>query len=261
MEEKRKIVSLKIIITILVVLIISLLLFIVYDKILSDNPNDDNVKSENNVETEEYVTQVIIPSEFDKQENIEEKILLDNKIRKLKINLEQEKYVSIDDKIIFKPELYLEYLDSIYIIGNEIIMIVTAGSDIRSEKYYFYNSNLKEIAVDMTLDREYPSMVLQSANDDAITVSDNKIVIAGTRLTHGLELVSTYESIPVSMCQYNENTKKYELIEDVYKIYKDSPVEAKYEIEYLGNGQFAPAKRIEIIKVVDESYCKLLNEL
>ncbi|MDD6223391.1 MAG: hypothetical protein PUB18_00090, partial [bacterium] len=191
------------------------------------------------------------------QSSITKKILLGSKIREVNITYENYVYtLSIDNKTIttISP---LSYLSSIYVLRNEVIMVVTGGSDIRSTQYAFYNSDLQEISVDMTLDPEYPiSMVGYDASEKTIIVENDEIIITGTRITHNKDIVNDINSASTTqLCQYDQTTKKSSLISAAYNQYKGAVVKAKYKIKYLGNNQFSKSQRIEVLETVDESYC------
>lgn len=232
--------------------------YIIYDKlsykdnnnnqeIIDENLSNDNKDEENKVDNE-YVNEISDGTE-------ESNIMLNNKILKVEV-IKDSLY--IDDKLLLSLYDSMEDIGDIYVINNEVVLVLTYGGDVRSEGYYFYDSNLEKIDVDMTLDKEYPTSMVSRY---AAVVKDNKILIEGTRITHGPELVleekdhtETYDySMP--LCAYDYDTDESILNKDTYNLHKGEIIDAKYEMEYLGNGKFSEFKRVEIKDVYDENYC------
>jgi len=180
-KEKSKF-GLGILIGLLITIIIGLFVFIIYDKVLSNDNKDNGKVEQDNTEKEiscnDCITELVLSSEFAKQETTENNIILKNKIRKLKIDVDNGYSVIVDGNTIHEISPYsYDSLEGVYIIGKDIIMVVTTGSDIRSNKYYFYNSNLKEISVDMTLDEWYAKSMVEQSEENTIIIKGNKIII------------------------------------------------------------------------------------
>jgi len=126
-------------------------------------------------------------------------------------------------------------ISSIDFIGD-LIIIVGSGTDVDSRLYIFNNegnllSNPELVEKEFYMYYDYNSSELYE-------ISDNKILLYGTRETHGPSLVSKDGWIDLEIC---ENIEKY----------KGEIVRGTYEIEYLGNGKFTEPTLIEY-EILDE---------
>lgn len=239
--------------------------YIIYDKIsykdLNNNLNQDvqngnldneignnETNEDNNSNNKNYVDKISDDKEI-------ANIMLNNKILKVEV-IKDSLY--IDDKLLLSLYDSMEDIGDIYVIKNEVVLVLTYGGDVRSEGYYFYNSDLEKIDVDMTLDNEYPTSM---GSKYFLGVENNTIIIEGTRLTHGPELVleekDRTEAYDYSMplCAYDYDTDNSVLNKDTYNLHKGEILSAKYEMKYLGNGKFSKFKRVEILNTLDENYC------
>lgn len=232
-----------------------------------NNNNSDSITTDTNTpsadkkEEEEKITCQDCQNSIDvdymslQQNDISAKILLDNKIRNLNISLESTnnsigfEKITLDGKTI--KEVYpVDSVKSVYVIDNSVLMLYIFGSDIRNDNFVFFDSNMKELKVDMTLDSNYPvSMVAgNSSGTNYVTVSENKIIITGTRKNHGPSIV-------------NENNEAIEYCEgntvknDFLKSHNGEVISAQYEIDYLGNNQFSKAKKIKTLEIVTDTLC------
>ena len=220
--------------------------YIIYDKISYKDitNNDDQV----NITCNDCVSKI----DFNKEgSEFTKKILLGNKIMELKYytDFNDNRTIEIDNQVFdFYSPVY-EGFSEIYILNNDVLMVVTTGSDIRTDNFEFYDSNLRKINVETTLDKEFPNSMRIASYE----VKDNKIKVTGTRYAHEKELQDENSEF-IKMCEYDEN-HNYGLNQENYSKHKGEVVSAKYEMEYLGNGKFSEFKRVEVLEKLDENYC------
>lgn len=271
--NKTKTLWLGIIIGIMACTIIGLVSFIIYDKVLSNNENnnpiENNQQQPNNKEEQDVeqsivcndcITQIVLPTTFADQKTTEGKIVLGNKIRNLKVTIGSDgehgySSVSVDNKILKKIYFDSGSIDKVFVFKEELLMIVTAGSYVRSSEYFFYNTELQEINTNFTIDSEYPnSMKSTEDTGEHLTVENNIISVIASRSGMGEEIdLENGESTRI--CDYDlYGTDGVEHIKGTYEQHKGEIVKARYEIEYLGNGKFK-SNRVEILQRVDESFC------
>lgn len=140
----------------------------------------------------------------------------------------------------------LLWFNQIFVM-NDVIIITTGATDIRSTHLYIFDFNGNTLFKAYYLNNK--GMVIQSS----ISVVGNKIIIPGTRLTHGIDLVMINEwSVHPEYSDYIYQDIIYDY-PDIYgksEVYledskikamlnKDEIVEANFELEYLGNGKFS----------------------
>lgn len=251
MENNKDVKRLYFLVTVLAIMVVLLGGFVVYKEFIKEDKNTSDNTKKNDVTCNDCVT-----SNDLYRNNKQVKILLGNKIRTVSIKNsgEYEKNIielMIDGKTIQSVGGGLTYFDNLYVLNNEVLMIITTGSDIRSNEYYFYDSNLNKIDVDMTLDSKYPKS-MQAFSTDYITVNNNKIIIDASRLTHGYNLVTEKNGYDEDeICDTSGPT-------GIYKgTHKGELVSAKYEMTYLGNGKFSKFVMIDgTDKYIDETICK-----
>lgn len=272
-ENKNNKLGLGILIGLLLAIIIGLVGFIVYDKVISKDNNNEQVEQGNNSEKEnvkeetvnciDCITEIVLPSTYADQKTTEGKIVLGNKIMNLKVTIDSEEEhgygsVSVDDKLLKKFYFEnMESIDSVYILKNDLLMITTVGSYIRSSKYYFYDTNLQEINTNFVIDDEYPNSMKNSGDiGEKLTVENNVITVVGSRLSLSDE-IELENGETTRICDYDllNSDGTISNIKGTYDEHKGEIAKAKYEIEYLENGKFGKSKRVEILKKVDESFC------
>ena len=162
------------------------------------------------------------------------------------------------------------------IVSDEFIVIVTGGTDIRSNPIYVFDYNGNTLFKAYYLNNK--GMVI--APGASVSVDGNKIIMRGTRFTHGINLVMNsafnessafleykdyiYEDI---IYDYSDYELKYRdevyldnsNAEEVKMLNKDEIVEADFVLEYLGGGKFGKIVMTDS-KTTLEEYLKEYGE-
>lgn len=201
-----------------------------------DNSNESN--KDNNV-TENEV------------KNIESKILIknDDVSKNNKFNYNDVQYI-LEEKIEDdKDVLYLNNkaiynlkapnsIIYIYQIDNLLVIYKTSG-DVKGQELDFIDFNGNLIKNISTIVEGSLEMALETV-DDNIAISNGKITLKTTAVTHGLTLVlKNGESIDEAMMPYDDSIKTK------YGINDDTIVNATYEFKYYGNNKFSEMKMID----------------
>ena len=260
---ERNELSKNIIIILLMIMIIGLAGLMCYDK-FAVNKEPEKTKTTEKKEESKINDNTKDASE-DKTTN------MNYSVQKLDLGQQKEKSVLIDGKnIIIKREKIGnsdsdEYnfiingknslvegtrfgieIEEIYIFGD-IIVVPTYSGDVRGQRIYIFDKDGNKLKEIIQLDKAVNGMEKSSAEDD-ISFKNNKILIKGTRLNHGLVIV--YGKKEISLCTNSE-------------LNDDFIVEATYEIEYFGNNKLSEIKMVEgsgkalkQAKVEYAKYCK-----
>lgn len=223
--------------------------YIIYDKLIYKSENNVNSNLNGSVTCKDCVSKIDF---FKEGSEFTKKILLGNKIMEIKyyMDFNDNKVIELDNQVFAFHPLGPDGFSEIYILNNEVLMLVTTGSDIRTDNFEFYDSNLRKINADTTLDNDFPNSMRISSYE----VEGNKIKVTGTRYSHGKELQDENSQF-IKICEYDINNN-YTLNQENYNRYKGEIVSAKYEIEYLGNQKFSEFKRVEVLEKIDGNYCK-----
>ncbi|MBQ7141231.1 MAG: hypothetical protein IJO32_06995 [Bacilli bacterium] len=250
MEKKNT--GLIVLVVVLSIAVLGLSGFIVYDKILSNeeeiitkNDNENSDESNKNITFNHTTLSVDYLCNFELDKICElkhDKILI-----KLE-NTSDNEYpifdIKINDKLVLSEVIYLN--DEINIIDNNVI-ISHSGTDINSSHIYIFdNKGNNTLSLFSGFDTKYPAISLKSeylenGNSIDYKIIGNKIIIEGTRLSHGPSIViSEKEYIEL----YNNNCLQYE----------NEVVYGKYEIEYLGNNKFSETKNVGYTLLKDIGY-------
>ena len=249
--KQKKNTGLYVIIGVLCVMVLVLGGYFVYKEYIEKDKDKEEPSINDSIPKETTCSDCVTTIDnllLDSEKNIERKILLGEKVLIVKPEKDMEQGISkliIDGKTLSTVGPY-QYFDNLFVIENEVLMVVLGSSDIRSNSYLFYDKDLNEIKVDMTLDNNYPfSMVASSP--ESVSMSENKIIINATRLTYNHELVLETTSYGQdALCDNDTYNGKHlgELIG------------AKYTMTYLGNGKFSSFEMDENSAVyVDEKIC------
>jgi uncharacterized lipoprotein YehR (DUF1307 family) len=158
-------------------------------------------------------------------------------------------------------------------IMDDIIIFVTVGSDIRSTDIYIVDFNGNALFKTYYLNNK--GMVI----DGYISTDGNKIIMSGTRTTHGVNLVMTNTNESFSEYSdylYQDTVYEYENIEYKYDgsqvhlfngtvfseasglLNKDEIIEAVFELEYLGDGKLGKIKMTDDFITLGEYLKKLI---
>ena len=162
-----------------------------------------------------------------------------------------------DNKVDMENFLWFDQI----IVMEDIIVITTGGTDIRSTPIYIFDFNGKKLFETYYLNNK--GMVIQRP----VSIEGNKIIMPGTRLTHGIDLVmkspdyesSEYEDYLYIDTVYNYENSIYQselhievyldsfdsMSEEAKLLNKDEIIEADFELEYLGGGKFGKIKMTE----------------
>ena len=190
-----------------------------------------------------------------------------------------DRYVlKINDNI---ADIYFAWFNQIIVL-DDIIVITTGGTDIRSMRMYIFDFNGKTLFKTYYLNNK--GMVIQNY----IYIDGNKIIMPGTRVTHGLNLVtkntstefSEYSSYLYQDTVYDYTNKAIEYESNGSEIHifngsvfsesskllnKNEIVEADFELKYLGGGKFDKIKMagnvITLEKYMEELSKEFLSEL
>ena len=247
-EVKKSNKGLYAIITILCIAVLGLGGFIVYDKFIKE----DIAKNKNKeVSCSDCVTTIDL---FEDGYGIERKILLNGKVLKIKEEWNEERETQqliIGNKSIANPDPYkLHGFSKIFVIDNEVLMIQTMGSNIRTVEYFFLDSDLNRIEVDMTLDVDYPHSMKQVEENDVI-VNGNTIHVKASRLSFGDLEVEEDGYTP--LCDYS--TLPHTINQENFEKHKGELVSAEYEMTYLGNNKFSKFKKVKENRFLTDYVC------
>lgn len=163
-------------------------------------------------------------------------ILLGDKRRTL---LLKEDGLYIDESKLIDTTMAV-WIDSAYVFRNEVLLVVTDGSDTRSTDYQFYDKDLNPIEVDMTLDKEYSQM--RQGTLSSLSVIGDTIQIYGTVMYHGKTIKTPNGTVEICSSDY-DGSHDGELLA------------AEYQMTYLGNGKFSSFKRVKPLGYVGKRYC------
>ena len=168
-----------------------------------------------------------------------------------KENSNKESYLVINGKTTSFVSQPLSFISDIYVM-KDIIIIPIYSTDVRGNKLYIIDKNgniLKE--VNNNLDGTANGMGI-AAGENSITFNSNKIIIKGTRLSHGPSLIYGDKYID-PLCNNDKTLKENDISDDLV-------VEATYEIEYLGNNKLSDIKMADgtgkTLKQAKTEYCK-----
>lgn len=154
--------------------------------------------------------------------------------------------------------LYVSNIRQI-LVENEYIIVVLGGTDINSLTIFIYDHDCN------TLFKTYYLSNTGMVTVGAVTITDNRIIINGTRFTHGpsitiginshwLEDFSEYSDY---LCEdtiydYGDNFRlPYEVYldesnaDEIKILNPNEKVSAVFEMEYLGGGKFSNLKMVE----------------
>ena len=153
------------------------------------------------------------------------------------------------------------------IVTADIAIITNGGTDIRSTHLYIFDLTGNTLLKIYYLNNK--GMVISSGS--VVSIVGNKIILSGTRFTHGINLVMKndfdvfpeYSDYIYQDIIYNYENIKYDYkdtevyihdsnAETVEKLNKDEIVEANFELEYLGGGKFGKIRMTENIRTLGE---------
>jgi len=138
-------------------------------------------------------------------------------------------WLKVNDKIVGQ---FSAKIDEIRAFGD-LLVVITVGTDVRST--CLYAIDVDTAAVDLKLhELDENGMVIDDANGMGIRYKGNKIIFEGTRWTHGPAIVDGPEFMSAEWAKLSD----------------EEVLSAKYEIEYLGNGEFADSKQVEVTETV-----------
>jgi hypothetical protein len=172
-----------------------------------------------------------------------------------------------------KVDIPFAWFDQIFVM-DDIIIITTGGTDVRSTPIYIVDFNGKTLFKTYYLNNK--GMVI----DRPISIDGNKIIMPGTRLTHGISLimesgVSAFYLQSISDSDYLYQDTVYDYKDLIYndvnntEVYLGSPdsmseeakllnkaeiVEADFELEYLGGGKFGKIKMTDNITTLEQYF-------
>ena len=175
---------------------------------------------------------------------------------------------------------YLLWFGQIIVI-DDIVIITTGGTDVRSMRLYIFDFNGNTLFKTYYLNNK--GMVI----DSYIFIDDNKIIMPGTRLTHGINLVMKNRNTQFSEYSdylYQDTVYKYEnlIYNDVSdtEVYlydgtafteesaildKNEIIEGDFTLEYLGGGKFGKIKMTENFTTLEQYFLAIsparVNEL
>lgn len=234
--------SIIIMIVILSLCVLGLTGYIIYDKFNEKTNSDESITTTTTLKQEE-----VNKNEKLYKSNIEQcdKEMCSEKIGDLNIKFYplrngMESTLSINEKEIL-TDIYS--LNNLYILDDTII-VITSDTDIRTTKIYLFDkfgNKQKEI---FELDNNYQEMVIADYHD-AIIINEDKIILEGTRLTHGPSLATYYYDNSLIMEDYYLGKC------DIYNKYIEEIIYGTYEIDYLGNNKFSEIKNISYTKLKD----------
>jgi hypothetical protein len=184
-----------------------------------------------------------------------------------------DRYVlKINDNI---ADIYFAWFNQIIVL-DDIIIITTGGTDVRSMRMYICDFNGNMLFKTYYLNNK--GMVIQNY----IYIDGNKIIMPGTRTNHGINLVmkntstefSEYSSYLYQDVIYDYKNKNIEydykdvevhifngtvFSESSKLLDKNEIVEADFVLEYLGGGKFSKIKMAGNIKTL-EKYSEELSK-
>lgn len=140
----------------------------------------------------------------------------------------------IDDKKVTEFDISgFDGIDEIYIIDDSIVLSTDVGSDIRGDFTYIYILKNKKLSTIYSLDSKYPAMVMKEFPDFV----NGKIIFYGAVLGQGPSILNNLYDEEVYICDKEDMSK--------HNYDGDTVVEGIYEIEYLGNNKFSEITRLK----------------
>jgi len=266
LEKKNKIILI-IIISLLVILILGLGGYIIYDKVLNKSETQSNsVKATKQYSFKEIELETCTGTYV---ENFEEGIVCEEKLEvgnkrviiklvgediTVKGNFNYNSKLFINNKEIYDEDTFLE-IDKLLIIDQTLVFFIHEGPGVKPNKILLYELNKKTIKEIYSLDEEIPQMTLNVFEESNIKIIKNKIYIDGNRLSHGPTILNSAND-NVFICDTEDMEKN--------NFDYDTIVEAIYEIEYTGKNKFSITRVNEItlntfISDSLENYCEEVN--
>lgn len=239
--------SKNIIIAILIIMIIALAGVHVYDKFIvkkesekSATSTTDNNQQTNVIDakTEEKLLYSAVKVNFNSNDTATINLGNNQVTLSNKMNDDQGQF-KFNSKLLFETSM-TKMVDEVYTF-NDILLVVTSGTDIRSSVLYIYDKNgnkLKEVYELDSVDKGMVITQLESENENEIkylSFNNNKIIMNGWRINNGNTIVVNGKD--VNYCDKNALNKN--------NVTGDYVIEARYELEYLGNNTFSQLKIIE----------------
>lgn len=254
------------VVLILILLVIGLSGYLVYDKLQKDNEIFENHNNSNL--NSDFITEIVDfkncnPYDGGTQNVCMESKTINNKVITLRYELKNYRQdiesdfgasLNINDHLILSPELGVMGINNKVYLFNDIVMYSTYDTDIRSTHIYFYDFNGNKIKEIIHLDNDNYGMAMSSEDD--YFVNGKTIIFNGSRLTHGPSLVSNIDSPIIEdfggipLCRDNEEKDK---------LTGEEIIEAKYTMNYLGNKEFSEIKMILGTEKKLNEYLKTLN--
>ena len=156
---------------------------------------------------------------------------------------------------------------------DEYIIVIAGGTDINTFPIYIFDYNGN------TLFKTYYLSNSGMVNEGAVTVVDNKIIIRGTRITHGPSIMigcnklwqdgfSDYSNYLYedTVYDYGDNFQSYDevfLDESNYEKIKilnpNEKTDAVFEMKYLGNGEFSKILITDRFRTLKELYSQVVE--
>ncbi len=206
------------IITLIILLIIGLSGYLIYDKVLSNNKNYQHTTLDFrgcDIETSKTCTK--------KSGDINISFIEES---------EMEITVKINNKTVLSKELFTP--NKVDILDNNVIF-ATSGTDILSSTLYAFDKDGNKILEVRNLDDNYDLMGIEGIDDEGLyKIKDNSILLNGSRINHGPSIIINDDLVDIC-----PNKDKY----------KNEIVYGEYKIEYLGNNKFSKIKTIKTTKL------------
>lgn len=231
MEKKSN--GLIVLVVILSLLVIALIGYIVYDKILNKSINDTNTTNNNKDIVTKLNETIVVDSDSDKTYNKN----VDNHSVTY-----SSKFLKVDDKTIVELEDGAYYLWQISFYDDIIITSQSFSLRYQIDIYDYDGNVIKEINLFKDNDNRMFYAYLRYSDDEIFNVSDAGVIsFVGTK--HGQGAAGTY---------LTDSGNDINILFDEYDIEDDSVVKGVFEVSYLGNNSFSDIKCVKTLETFKE---------
>ncbi len=246
MEKKNT--GLIVLVIVLSLLVIVLSGYIIYDKVLNNNVNENNYGLEINKD-ELYIvnkTFVIDEKDLDNDKVYNEEIKSrdkndNNKIVNRSVTF-SSKFLKVDNKSIVELEDGAYYLWQISFYEDIIITSQSYSLGYEIDIYDYDGNVIKKIKLFKDNNNRMFYAYLRYSDNEIFNVSDDgDIYFVGTK--HGQGAAGTY---------LTDSGNDINILFDEYDIEDDSVVEGVFEVSYLGNNSFSDIKCVKTLQTFRE---------